>query len=63
MGLVHVAESLNTAIEKISDFVHPDYNEKIGIIKDVSAGAAFFSAVVALVIGMLIYLPKIYALF
>jgi diacylglycerol kinase (ATP) len=63
MGLVLVAESLNTAIEKISDFIHPDYNEKIGIIKDVSAGAAFFSAVIALVIGMLIYLPKIYALF
>lgn len=60
MGLVLVAESLNTAIEKISDFIHPEYDEKIGFIKDVSAGAAFFSAVIALVVGLIIYLPKIY---
>jgi len=60
MGLVLVAESLNTGIEKVADFIHPEYNEKIGFIKDVSAGAAFFSAVIALIIGLLIYLPKIY---
>jgi len=38
-GLVLVAESLNTAIEKIANFLHPDYHKKIGIIKDVAAGA------------------------
>ena len=30
IGLVLVAESLNTGIEKLADFVHPDYHKKIG---------------------------------
>ena len=59
MGLVITAESLNTAIEKLADFVHPDYHLKIGIIKDISAGAAVFAAFVAIIIGGIIYLPKI----
>lgn len=58
--LVLTTESLNTAIEKIADFIHPDYNEKIGIIKDVSAGAVLFSAVFAFIVVLIIYCPKIY---
>ena len=46
--------------KKIADFIHPDYNDKIGIIKDISAGAVFFSAVFAFVVILIIYLPKIY---
>lgn len=60
IGLVLVAESLNTGIEKLSDFVHPEYHKKIGFIKDISAGAATFAAVIAIVIGMIIYIPKIF---
>ncbi len=63
MGLVITAESLNTAIEKLADFVHPDYHIKIGIIKDISAGAAVFAAFVAIIIGGIIYLPKILLFF
>jgi diacylglycerol kinase (ATP) len=40
--LVLTAESLNTAIEKIADFIHPDHNKKIGFIKDISAWCSFF---------------------
>ena len=58
IGMVLVAESLNTGIEKLSDFVHPDYHKRIGFIKDISAGAATFAAVIAIIIGLLIYLPK-----
>ncbi|HFS68127.1 MAG TPA: diacylglycerol kinase family protein [Flavobacteriia bacterium] len=58
IGLVLVAESLNTGIEKISDFIHPDYHKKIGFIKDISAGAATFAAIIAFIIGLLIYIPK-----
>ena len=58
IGIVLVAESLNTAIEKIADFIHPDYHKKIGFIKDVSAGAAFFAAIFAVIIGLIIYIPK-----
>ena len=59
IGMVLVAESLNTGIEKLSDFVHPDYHKRIGFIKDISAGAATFAAIIAVIIGLLIYIPKI----
>ncbi len=58
IGMVLVAESLNTGIEKLCDFVHPDYHKKIGFIKDISAGAATFAAIIAIIIGMIIYFPK-----
>ncbi len=58
IGLVLVAESLNTGLEKLSDFVHPDYDDRIGFIKDISAGAATFAAIIAVIIGLIIYLPK-----
>jgi len=58
IGLVLVAESLNTGIEKMADFIHPDYHKQIGRIKDISAGAAFFAAIFAVIIGLIIYLPK-----
>lgn len=59
IGLILVAESLNTAIEKIADFIHPDRHPKIGELKDISAGAAFFAATAAIIIGLIIYVPKI----
>ncbi len=59
IGMVLVAESLNTAIEKLCDFVHPDFHKRIGFIKDISAGAATFAALIAVIIGILIYFPKL----
>ena len=58
IGLVLVAESMNTAIEKICDFIHPDYDKRIGFIKDISAGSVSFAAIAAVIIGLIIYLPK-----
>lgn len=58
IGLVLVAESLNTAIEILADFVHPEFHKKIGTIKDISAGAVFFAAIFAIIIGLIIYIPK-----
>ncbi len=60
LGLVLAIEGLNTAIEKTADFIHPDYHKKIGFIKDISAGAVTFAALTAVVIGLFIYLPKIF---
>lgn len=56
-GLVLSIEGLNTAIEKMADFVHPDFHEKIGFIKDIAAGAVFFAAMTAICIGCIIYAP------
>ena len=58
IGLVLSIEGLNTAIEKIADFVHPKFHERIGFIKDIAAGAVFFAAMTAIAIGVIIYLPK-----
>ncbi len=58
IGLVLAMEGLNTAVEKLADFVHPQFHEKIGFIKDIAAGAVFFAALTALVIGAIIYVPK-----
>ena len=59
IGLVMIAESLNTAIEKLADFIEPSYDKKIGFIKDIAAGAPAIAAIIAIIIGLLIYLPKI----
>lgn len=60
IGIVMSVEGLNTAIEKIADFIHPEYHERIGFIKDISAGAVFFAATMAIIIGLIIYVPKIF---
>ncbi|WP_347374495.1 diacylglycerol kinase [Aequorivita sp. Q41] len=58
IGLVMSIEGLNTAAEEIADFVHPDFHNKIGFIKDVAAGAVFFAAIAAILVGCIIYIPK-----
>ena len=58
ISLVMSIEGLNTAVEEIADFIHPDFHSKIGFIKDVAAGAVFFAAIGAVLIGCMIYIPK-----
>ena len=58
IGLVLSIEGLNTAVEKVADFIHPEFHERIGFIKDIAAGAVFFAALTALAIGLIIYIPK-----
>ena len=58
IGLVMSIEGVNTAAEEIADFVHPDFHNKIGFIKDVAAGAVFFAAITAIIVGCIIYIPK-----
>ncbi|WP_064966850.1 diacylglycerol kinase family protein [Tenacibaculum ovolyticum] len=62
IGMILVAEALNTAIEKVADFIHPDYHEKIGFIKDIAAGGPAFAALASLIIAGIIYIPKIIAI-
>ena len=62
IGLVLSIEGLNTSVEKIADFIHPDFHHKIGFIKDIAAGAVFFAALTALSIGIIIYYPIFSAL-
>ena len=59
-GLVLSIEGLNTAVEKVADFIHPEYHKRIGFIKDIAAGAVFFAALTAIVIGCIIYFPYLF---
>lgn len=59
IGLVLSIEGLNTAVEKVADFIHPEYHQKIGFIKDIAAGAVFFAAMTAIAVGLIIYIPKL----
>lgn len=59
IGLVLLTELLNTAIENIADFISPERHEKIKMIKDIAAAAVLISAIVALVVGLVVFIPKI----
>jgi len=60
IGLVMSLEGINTAVEKLSDFIHPEDHKKIGVIKDVAAGAVLFAAISAILVGLVIYYPKLF---
>ncbi|OIQ30411.1 MAG: diacylglycerol kinase [Bacteroidetes bacterium MedPE-SWsnd-G2] len=60
IGLVMSIEGVNTAIEYIADFVHPEHHEKIGRIKDIAAGAVFIAAMAATAAAIVIYYPKLF---
>lgn len=58
-GCVLAAEAMNTAIERLADVVSPEYNETIKKVKDLSAGSVLLMAFAAVVIGIIIFLPKL----
>jgi diacylglycerol kinase len=58
LGISAVTFSLeltNTAIERLADKVAPEYDEKIGVVKDVMAGAVFVSSIFSVIIGLVIF--------
>jgi diacylglycerol kinase len=59
IGFVFITELLNSSLEALADLVDNDWNEKIKISKDYAAAAVFISAFIAVVIGGLIFIPKI----
>lgn len=60
IGLVIVAEVMNTAIEFLTDIVSPGYNEKAGNVKDLAAAGVLVAAIISLIIASFIFLPKIF---
>jgi diacylglycerol kinase (ATP) len=61
-GMVFVSECFNTAVEYLSNVVSPEYNEKIKTVKDIAAAGVLISAVISIIIGIIVFLPKIYRL-
>lgn len=59
IGFVFVTETINTAIEQFIDFISPSYNFSAGKAKDLAAGAVLFSALSSLLVGLIIFVPKL----
>jgi len=57
-GLVIGMEMMNTAIEKLVDLVSPNHHPVAGKVKDIAAGAVLICAIISVIIGLLIFLPK-----
>ena len=63
MGIVFITELFNSAMEALADRIDPEMNELIRKAKDYSAAAVLISAVVAVITGCLIFIPRLLALF
>ena len=63
IGLVIALEAINSSIEKLSDFVSPEMHNQIKTVKDLSAAGVLISAITAVIVGLLVFIPKIFALF
>lgn len=55
-------EIMNSALEHLCNLVHSEYHPAIKIIKDTAAGAVLFASLISIVIGLIIFLPKIFVL-
>ena len=59
-GFVWVAEAFNTAVEAIMDFISPQYHSRVGMIKDISAGAVLIAVFTALITAAIVFFPKLF---
>ena len=59
IGFVFAMELFNSAIENMADFVTQERHDTIRKVKDLSAAAVLASALAALVVGLIVFLPKI----
>ncbi len=63
IGIVLMAEAFNTAIETLADKVNPEQDPIIKKTKDVAAGAVLLVSLMAIAVGLIIFIPKFFDLF
>lgn len=63
IAVVIAGELINTAIEAVVDLVTEEYHPLAKVAKDTSAAAVFVLAIMAAVVGIIIFLPKLISLF
>lgn len=59
IGMILALEMVNTAMERCVDLVTKDYKELAKNAKDIAAGAVFIMSLFSVILGILIFLPKI----
>lgn len=62
IGMVLVTEIINSNLEKLCNLITMEYHPMVKVIKDTSAAAVLITAIVSVVVGCIIFLPKIFAL-
>ncbi|MBN1623389.1 MAG: diacylglycerol kinase family protein [Clostridia bacterium] len=62
-GLVMVGEMVNTGLERLVDLINPQYHPFARDIKDISAGVVLVASILAVIIGIIIFVPAIIELF
>ena len=55
------AEAINTAIEETCDLLHPNIHPRAKLAKHCAAGAVLILSIAAVIIGLMIFIPKIFA--
>ena len=63
IGTVIAAELFNSAIERLVDMVSPEWQKMAGEVKDIAAGAVLVTAIAAAIVGLIVFLPYMIALF
>jgi diacylglycerol kinase len=58
IGFVLSAEAVNTALERLCDTLHPEKSEGIRYTKDVAAAAVLIASSVAVLVGLIIFVPR-----
>jgi diacylglycerol kinase (ATP) len=59
IGMVIILELINTMLEAVVDLVSPEIRKEAKLAKDVAAGSVLVSAILAVMIGLLLFLPKL----
>ena len=59
IALVWTAEALNTALERLTDLVSPQYHALAGQAKDIAAGAVLIAVIGAFCVGLVVFLPRL----
>jgi diacylglycerol kinase (ATP) len=63
IGLVWMAEALNTAIEFLADEVSQEKRERIGNAKDAGAAGVLIASITSAIIGLIVFVPHVLELF
>ena len=61
--IVLALEAMNTSIELLADVYTLEFNQKIKQVKDIAAGAVLIASIFAVIVGVLIFLPHLSAMF
>ncbi|MFD1018794.1 diacylglycerol kinase family protein [Thalassobacillus hwangdonensis] len=59
IAMVLSLEMINTSIERVMNHLSPEFHPAVGAVKDVAAGAVLVAAIFSIIIGMIIFLPKL----